>query len=217
MKNLGKRTRYYHSQIDMDLLTSGTEYDLLPDSYVIFVCDFDPFFRKKYCYTFNNICKEDKELALQDGSHTIFLSTCGENEDEVPRSLVKFLKYVKGDTDSEVTDYEDEFVSRVKEAVDKIKSSREMEERYMLLKELIKEEREEAKAEGISIGKAEGISIGKSEGKAEMLLEYLADLGTVPEEFKKKIMNESDKAVLLSYLKKASKANSMDEFLKMIQ
>ena len=221
MKNLGKRTRYYHSQIDMDLLTSGTEYDLLPDSYVIFVCDFDPFFRKKYCYTFNNICKEDKELALQDGSHTIFLSTCGENEDEVPRSLVKFLKYVKGDTDSDPTDYEDEFVSRVKEAVDKIKSSREMEERYMLLKELIKEEREEAKAEGISegisIGKAEGISIGKSEGKAEMLLEYLADLGTVPEEFKKKIMNESDKAVLLSYLKKASKANSMDEFLKMIQ
>lgn len=128
---------------------------------------------------------------------------------------------MKGDTDSELTDYEDEFVSRVKEAVDKIKSSREMEERYMLLKELIKEEREEAKAEGISegisIGKSEGISIGRSEGKAEMVLDYLADLGTVPEELREKIMSESDKGVLLSYLKKASKANSVDEFLKMIQ
>ena len=101
---------------------------------------------------------------------------------------------MKGDTDSDSTDYEDEFVSRVKEAVDKIKSSREMEERYMLLKELIKEEREEAKAEGIS----EGISIGRSEGKAEMVLDYLADLGTVPEELRKKIMIESDKGVLLS-------------------
>lgn len=120
---------------------------------------------------------------------------------------------MKGDTDSELTDYEDEFVSRVKEAVDKIKSSREMEKRYMLLKELIKEEREEAKAEGIS----EGISIGRSEGKAEMVLDYLADLGTVPEELREKIMSESDKGVLLSYLKKASKANSVDEFLKMIQ
>lgn len=40
---LGKRTRYYHSQIDMDLLTVGKEYAKLPDTYIIFICDFDPF------------------------------------------------------------------------------------------------------------------------------------------------------------------------------
>lgn len=155
------RTHY-----DVDLLTSGTEYDLLPDSYVIFICDFDPFFQKRYRYSFRNICEEDKELILQDGSHTIFLSTCGENADEVPKSLVKFLEYVKAETDSEPKDYEDDFVNRVQETVKRIKSSREMEERYMLLKELIKEEREEA--------------------KAEMVLEYLSSLGKVPEELQKK-------------------------------
>lgn len=48
----------------------------------------------------------------------------------------------------------------------KIKANREMEERYMLLEDLIKEEREEAKAEG----------------KAEMLLVVLSALGEVPEE-----------------------------------
>ena len=47
----GKRSRYYHSQIDMDLLRSGQDYEELPDSYVIFICDFDPFYRKKYRYT----------------------------------------------------------------------------------------------------------------------------------------------------------------------
>ena len=36
-KNLGKRSRYYHSQIDMELLNTGLDYDLLPDSYVIFL------------------------------------------------------------------------------------------------------------------------------------------------------------------------------------
>ena len=36
-KSIGKRTRYYHSQIDMELLLSGIPYSELPDSYVIFI------------------------------------------------------------------------------------------------------------------------------------------------------------------------------------
>lgn len=40
---LGRRTRYYQSQMDMELLLSGQEYKELPNSYVIFICDFDPF------------------------------------------------------------------------------------------------------------------------------------------------------------------------------
>ena len=91
----------------------------------------------------------------------------------------------------------------------KIKANREMEERYMLLEDLIKEEREEAKAEG----KVEG----KAEGKAEMLLVVLSTLGEVSEELQKKIMSEKDENVLLSYVQKASKATSMDEFLRMIK
>lgn len=41
--SLEKRTRYYHSQIDMGLLLSGADYSELPDTYVIFICDFDVF------------------------------------------------------------------------------------------------------------------------------------------------------------------------------
>lgn len=50
--SLGKRSRYYQSQMDMEILLAGSEYEDLPDSYVIFVCDFDPFGKKKYVYTF---------------------------------------------------------------------------------------------------------------------------------------------------------------------
>ena len=37
-----KRSRYYHSQIDMEILGAGGPYEELPDTYVIFICDFDP-------------------------------------------------------------------------------------------------------------------------------------------------------------------------------
>ena len=58
-------------------------------------------------------CREDGDFALEDGSHTVFLSTCGENEDEVPAELVKFLKYVKAGLKESSEDFQDSFVKRV--------------------------------------------------------------------------------------------------------
>ena len=46
-----KRARYYHSQMDMEVLLPGMDYDRLTDSYVIFVCDFDPLGCGRYVYT----------------------------------------------------------------------------------------------------------------------------------------------------------------------
>ena len=44
---LGRRSRYYQSQIDMELLVSGEEYEELPDTYVTFLCDFDPIWAEE--------------------------------------------------------------------------------------------------------------------------------------------------------------------------
>lgn len=49
---LGKRARYYRSQMDMECLASGVEHEMLPKTFVIFVCDFDPFGKERYVYTF---------------------------------------------------------------------------------------------------------------------------------------------------------------------
>ena len=203
-KNLGKRSRYYHSQIDMELLLTGMEYGNLPDAYVIFVCDFDPFYKKKYMYTFDTVCKEDGTIFLEDGSHTLFLSTCGENEEEVPEGLVKFLKYVRAGLSESTRDFQDDFVQKLQEAVKSVKASREMEERYMLLEELLKEERESGKAEG------------KAEGIANTLLVFLSRFGVVPIELREKILHEKDLDILNSYSEKAALANTMEEFQKLI-
>ena len=72
-----KRSRYYHSQIDMELLSTGIDYEQLPESYVIFICDFDPIGLGKYKYTRRQIIEEDLTYNYDDGSYTVFLSAVG--------------------------------------------------------------------------------------------------------------------------------------------
>ena len=152
---LGRRTRYYQSQMDMELLLSGQEYKELPNSYVIFICDFDPFGKRKYCYTFQPKCKEDPEVDLEDGRCCVFLSTYGENEEEVPRELVNFLKFVKANQEESQKDFQDYFVKQLQDSIRWIKSSREMEERFMIFEEMMKDEREAGRREGRQEGKQE--------------------------------------------------------------
>ncbi|MBD8966116.1 MAG: Rpn family recombination-promoting nuclease/putative transposase [Coprococcus catus] len=152
-KNLPKRSRYYHSQLDMDALLTGIDYNHLPDTYVIFICDYDPFGDRLYRYTICNHCKEnDKDV--DDGDYTIWLSSKGNNVAEESGELVKFLQYVE-DPEKE-SDSEGEFVKSLKEQIAAIKRNREWEGRFMLLEEMIADEREEAMAEGHAKGLAEG-------------------------------------------------------------
>ena len=112
--------------------------------------------------------------------------------------------------------FQDGFVQKLQDAVRNVKASREMEERYMLLQELLKEEREAGRAEGRAEGRAQGRAEGKAEGKAESILELLSDLGDIPEDLQKRISVEKDPNVLKSYLKIASASKTIDEFRKRI-
>ena len=65
-RNLGKRTRYYQSMIDTRVLEKGQDYNLLKKSFVIFICNYDPFGKSRYIYTFRNRCDEDFDVLLKD-------------------------------------------------------------------------------------------------------------------------------------------------------
>ncbi len=58
-----------------------------------------------YRYTYETVCRENG-VPLNQGQKTVFLSTKGRNEDDVPKELVDFLKYV-GDPDNLPKDVED--------------------------------------------------------------------------------------------------------------
>jgi len=78
---LGKRTRYYQSMIDIDALMKGQDYSELKDSYILFICKYDPFRDVNDnhfglpCYTFSNNCNENPEVNLNDKSLKVIYNT----------------------------------------------------------------------------------------------------------------------------------------------
>ena len=130
-----------------------TDYEYLPESYVIFICDYDPLGYNKYIYTMNTHCEELPELKYRDGVHTIFLSTKGNNTTEVPEEIIKFLRYVSAGLKESEQDFGSDFVTKLQKSVKWIKKSRSKEREYMVLDEIKKKERREGLEEGIEIGK----------------------------------------------------------------
>ena len=125
-KELPKRTRYYQSMIDLQMIDKGQSYKKLNPSYVIFICQFDLFHMGRHIYTFENICREDKNISLGDGAVKIFLNADGKMND-VSRELKAFLDYVAGKKS------EDAFVNKLEEAVKAAKKNREWRREYMTL------------------------------------------------------------------------------------
>ena len=83
---------------------------------------------------------------MNDGSQTIILSTKGENKSEVPIELVNFLEYVGQETDEAETG--DDYVKRIQEQIKRIKQNRDWEGKYMLLEEMMRDERMEGMQKG---------------------------------------------------------------------
>lgn len=208
--DLPQRVRYYHSQMDMDLLAAGQSYDQLPNTYVIFICDFTPFpgERKLYRYTFQSQCAENGQV-LDDGRMTVVLSTKGENDDEVPAELVRFLKYVENPAGMENTIDDDSYVHALREQIAAIKKNRNWEAKYVRLQDLINEERAEARQEGIEQGKIQR--------SRESVLELLEDLGEIPEDIKRLINAQSDEEILKQWLLKAARADTIEQFRNTIR
>lgn len=205
---LNKRARYYRSQMDMDLLAGGWEYEELPETYIIFICDFDPFGKGYYRYRFVNQCLEDDGLQLKDGTHTIFLNTCGKKEQDVPKELIDFLHYVGSDLKASEQDFCNDYIRQLQRAVKNVKQSREMEERFMTLEEMLREERKESFEKGVAQGKVEGIA----QGLISSILCVLEQKGNVPQALQEHIERESDLQVMRRWLVLSAKVETLRQF-----
>ena len=147
-KELPKRTRYYHSSIDRGHLESGERYNQLRDTYVIFICTFDLFEKGYGKYTFETMCKEDTNIELQDGRHTIFVNVTGVTDNQ---ELQEFLEYIKSGTVSNSS-----FIKKLDQEVKINSSNATWKEKYNML--LAREEmlREEGMQKGLQEGLKEG-------------------------------------------------------------
>ena len=172
-ENLPKRTRYYQSMMDVDLLLKGKNYTQLKESFVIFVCKEDFFGENMPCYFFTNTCRDKPDLQLGDKSYkVIFNASAFENEKNLEKKSI--LEYI---IDKKSTS---EFTTKIDTLVEQTKLNEIFKGDYMAwgLAEFDAEQR--GKKEGYSAGVSDGIQQGLQQGISQGIQqgEYKAKIET---------------------------------------
>lgn len=170
--DIAKRSRYYHSVMDIDQLDPNDKFRSLKTTYVIFICknrlgdDYD-----KPIYTFTMRAKEELKRQLGDGTITVLVNPyC--RTDGLSEKLVAFLEYIR--TGKTVSD--DKFTEKIERIVEDARSRRGWEVEYMTLGEMLDEAKDEGRAEGKAETLNKVISAAKELGiDAEALLEKLGE------------------------------------------
>ena len=125
-KNIPKRMRFYQAAIDISFLDKGNSYNNLNDSFIIFICTFDAIGKNKSVYTFENICIEDKNTSLQDGTKKIIInSEAFENAED--KELEEFLEYLK------TGKVKSEFTREIEAMIQTVKQNEQARQEYRLM------------------------------------------------------------------------------------
>lgn len=162
--DLPERSRYYQAVIDINLIEKGADFTALKRSYIIFICTFDPFDRGRHIYHFENLCREDPTIRLDDGTEKIFLNTKGIHTAEALQGgmdgdLRNLLEYFGSLVP------QDAYTRELDEAVTAARVHREWRREYMKLEVLKQCIRREGRAEGRTEGLEEGRVEGRTEGE----------------------------------------------------
>lgn len=156
-KNLPKRARYYQSIIDVGNLSKGENYTKLKDTYIIFLCLNDIFEKGLPVYFFENFCRQDKNLKLDDRAFKVFFnaSMYDKMTTDEERAFFKFLKGGEANSD---------FTRNIEEKVTRAKQNTELRRQYMTWQQTIDEEKEIAREEGFNDGFNDGFNNGFNDG-----------------------------------------------------
>ncbi|MCI8629186.1 MAG: Rpn family recombination-promoting nuclease/putative transposase [Firmicutes bacterium] len=135
--DLPKRTRYYHSSIDSDLLDKGEKsFNILKVSYVIFICTFNPFNVENInecIYKFEKICiLENKVLKLNDKSYDIFINSKCDLSKVKNNDVKAFIELLNNGYHSET---KSELTNMIENEMSRLKENEEWRKEYMTLQE----------------------------------------------------------------------------------
>lgn len=160
---LGKRMRYYQSMIDIDHLTQGNPYDVLKESYVLFLCKKVPYKEKRSVYSFE---RTSEGISAGDNSHWIVYNL-EQSKEESDASLRAFMEYVGSGNSTE----NDALVERIAHTVEKLKRNELFRDEYRAMNlhdyDKLSQGRAQGRKEGIALGRQEGIAQGLQKGMAQ--------------------------------------------------
>ena len=122
--SLAKCARYYQGLMDVDNVQHGAGYDVLNESYVIFLCLGDAFGNGFPVYTFRYRADEDKDFLMNDGTVNIFFNA-KKYDTMKSEELKSFFKYLCG---KEPTS---SFTDRLSALVEHVKTNAQWRHRFM--------------------------------------------------------------------------------------
>ena len=154
--NLPKRCRYNQSMITLESMDKGKPYAQLPDSIVIFLCQFDFFGYGNAIYRFVSFDAE-KNLPLGDGAFTIVVNSTADTT-HLPNSLRNLLDYMN----TMQVPIEDPGIAALDRAVH-LCNMGEARREIMFWEQELADKQAISREEGL----AEGHAIGLAEGRAE--------------------------------------------------
>lgn len=157
--DLPQRMRYYQSLMDVDTLLKGHEYGELKESYVIFICLFDPFGKGLPVYEFSNLCEQDSQIKFDDKTRKVVYNV-NAYKSEQDKKIHALLEYVKTKIPT------DTFTIKLDNMVEEIKLSSKFRREYMIQNLALSD----ARRMGRNEGRTEGISEGLKKGRNEMAL-----------------------------------------------
>ena len=142
---LERRCRYYQAGIDRRTLEKNAKYRDLPESYIIFVCNYDPY-KLGYARYERVMYIKDTDLVYDDGSHVIFLNTHYTKAGNTPKAITEYLDYARDNDDHApfTTELAREAVARTQQ----IRRNTEKEDSFMTFTQLLQEKEDAALEKG---------------------------------------------------------------------
>ncbi len=154
----------------MASLCKGEPYGDMRETYVIFICGYDPFGKELPLYTGGRvICDQDESVALLRGCRFAYVNCAHRDESTDLGRLVHDIK---------CSDYSGMYSAVLSKRAKSVKSSITFEEGSMIMtvteelrREAIREGRAEGMKQGIKEGREQGIKQGIKEGIEEGIKE----------------------------------------------
>lgn len=189
--DLGKRTRYYQSQIDNETLTKGQTFHELKESFVIFLYAFDPFGYGLRRYQFHQYEDSIRDLRLDTQSHVLFINAKG-TKGEVSSDLAGII-----DVMNQKPNQTNPLASKLMKEIDYYNQNPEKRRELMDYETRLKDER----LIGIKEGRQEGENIGSLKATKTSARNMIVVLK----------MNHSETSYIYQFVKDVFKDSLTDE------
>ena len=155
--SITKRARYYASAMALSSLGKGEGYGAMRETYVVFVCNYDPFGKGLLLYTGEMMCNQDTSISIYDGCRLAYVNCAKSDESTELGRLVHDIR---------CSDYASMHNEVLAKHTKSVKSTLQEDKRNMIMT-VTEELRQEAIKEGLREGREKGRKEGRREGRRE--------------------------------------------------